>query len=108
MNQSLLDVEESVCIRLGPNKEIVSAPDAVFRPEHQEESRVMIFEAGYLQDYLEEFSELLNMGEAKFAAVSEPGRQTSFRYDENGPRTLALTKAHRSMDRILRDLKEEE
>ena len=95
---------ESVSIRLGPNKEILSASDAVFRPEHHEESRVMIYEAGFLQDYLEEFSELLNMGPARFAVVSEPGRQTAFRYDEHGPRALCLTKAHRSVERIIPEL----
>jgi hypothetical protein len=101
MNTGLLERSESIRIRLGGNKEILDAPDAVFLPENQEESRTMIYESHYLFDYLEEFSSLLSLGKPRIATVTEPGRQTSFRYSNEGADCILLTKEHRSIQRMI-------
>ena len=55
MNDGLLGTAENIRIRLGSNREIVSAPDSVFEDQHQEEARTVIYEAQFLLDYLDEF-----------------------------------------------------
>lgn len=107
MSDGLLGTAENIRIRLGSNREIVSAPDSVFKDEHQEEARTVIYEAQFLLDYLEEFSTVLGLGDASFVAVSEPQRQTTFSYgsgDEGS--SIVLTKAHRDIKQILKEIKE--
>ncbi len=107
MSDGLLGTAENIRIRLGSNREIVSAPDSVFEDQHQEEARTVIYEAQFLLDYLDEFSTVLGLGDASFVAVSEPQRQTTFSYgsgDEGS--SIVLTKAHRDIKQILKEIKE--
>lgn len=101
MTVGLLATKESVHIRLGGNKEIISADEVVFDPQHQEESRTMIHEFEYLSDYLEDFAFSLAMGKPKFVTVTELGRQTTFRYEEDGGQAIVLTRAHRGVEQAL-------
>jgi hypothetical protein len=101
MTVGLLASKESVHIRLGVNREIVSADDLVFEEQHQEESRTMIHESEYLSDYLEEFTSALSMGRPEFVTVTELGRQTTFRYEADGGQAIVLTRAHRGVDQAL-------
>ncbi len=103
MSGGLLETKDSIHIRLGPNKEIVSACDAVFEPRHQEEARTMIYEADYLRQHLEELSTLLLLGEPQFVVVTEVGRQTTFRYDRKEGEAILLTRAHHGIEHLLRD-----
>lgn len=105
MSEGLLSKKESIRIRLGPNKEILTASDPVFEPQHQEEARLMIYESEYLHEYLDEFSSLLMVGKPQFVTVTEPGRQTAFRYNAEGEQAILLTRAHRGIDQVLSDLK---
>lgn len=104
MSQGLLAARDSVHIRLGPNKEIKSADGPVFEPQHQEEARMIIYETDYLKDYLDEFSSLLLMGRSQFVTITEPGRQTAFRYDQKNEQLILLTRAHLSIQQVLEDL----
>ena len=104
MSQGLLAARESVHIRLGPNKEILSADAPVFEPQNQEESRMVIYEAEYLRDYLDEFSTMLLMGRPQFVTITEPGRQTAFRFDQKNEQSILLTRAHLSITQVLADL----
>lgn len=106
MSEGLLAHEENIRIRLGPNKEIVSASNLVFDPQHQEEARTMIYEADYLLDYLEEFSTALGLGDATFVSVAEPERQTFYSYQGEKGSSIVLTKAHRGMTQILKEVEE--
>lgn len=104
MSQGLLSVKETIHIRLGPNKEIASACAPVFEQEHQEEARMVIYEADYLKDYLDEFSSLLMTGSPEFVSITEAGRQSSYRYAKNGETVILLTRAHQGVSQILNDL----
>ncbi len=64
----------------------------------------MIYESEYLFDYVEEFSELLRAGRPSFAMVTEPERQTAFRYQADGSRAILLTRAHHGIEKVLQDL----
>ncbi len=101
MTVGLLETKESVHIRLGANREIVSADDLVFESQHQEESRTMIHEFEYLSDYLDDFSISLSMGNPQFVSVTELGRQTTFRYEADGGQAIVLTRAHRGVETAL-------
>jgi len=103
MSGSLLETKDRIHIRLGENKEIKSACDEVFQPQYQEEARMMIYEADYLKDYLEEFSSLLLMGKPEFVVVTEVGRQTTFRYNGKDGDGILLTRAHHGVEELLRD-----
>lgn len=103
MSGGLLESKEKIQIRLGQNKEILSADETVFQPQHQEEARMMIFEADYLRENLEEFSTTLLMGKPQFVVVTEVGRQTTFRYDRKDGDAILLTRAHLGIDQLLRD-----
>lgn len=103
MSGGLLETKDRIHIRLGPNKEISSACDLVFEPQHQEEARTMIFEADYLREHLDELSSLLLMGKAQFVVVTEVGRQTTFRYDRKEGEAILLTRAHHGIEELLRD-----
>jgi hypothetical protein len=103
MTVGLLASKESVHIRLGANKEIVSADDVVFEDQHQEESRTMIHEFEYLSDYLEDFTLSLSMGKPQFVTVTELGRQTTFRYEADGGKAIILTRAHRGVEQALKE-----
>lgn len=105
MTVGLLSSKESVHIRLGGNKEIVSADDIVFEAQHQEESRMMIHEFEYLSDYLDDFAYSLSMGQPEFVTVMELGRQTTFRYEADGGKAIVLTRAHRGVEQTLRGAK---
>lgn len=98
MTVGLLASKESVHIRLGVNKEIISADDLVFESQHQEESRTMIHEFEYLSDYLDDFTISLLMGKPQFVTVTELGRQTTFRYEADGGQAIVLTRAHRGVE----------
>ncbi len=104
MTVGLLASKESVHIRLGVNREIVSADDVVFEEQHQDESRTMIHEFEYLSDYLEDFTNSLTMGKPQFVTVTELGRQTTFRYEADGSQAIVLTRAHRGIEQALEDL----
>lgn len=101
MTVGLLETKESVHIRLGANREIVSADDLVFESQHQEESRTMIHEFEYLSDYLDDFTYSLSMGKPQFVSVTELGRQTTFRYEADGGQAIVLTRAHRGVETAL-------
>lgn len=103
MSGSLLDRSKKIHIQLGANKEIKSASDSVFDPQYQEEGRMMIYEADYLREYLEEFSALALMGKPQFAIVTEVGRQTTFRYDRKDGDAILLTRAHHAIEDLLSD-----
>lgn len=105
MTVGLLANKESVHIRLGENKEILSADDLVFEAQHQEESRTMIHEFEYLSDYLEDFTYSLLMGKPQFVTVTELGRQTTFRYEADGGKAIVLTRAHRGVEQALKEIK---
>ncbi len=89
-------------MRIGSNKEILSAPDVVFQPEHRVEARTLIYESEILLDYLDPVSEILTGGKLRFATVTEPGRQTSFRYEDGGDRNIRLTREHEGIGQILK------
>lgn len=103
MTVGLLATKESVHIRLGVNKEIVSADDLVFEEQHQEESRTMIHEFEYLSDYLEDFTVSLLMGKPQFVTVTELGRQTTFKYEADGGQAIVLTRAHRGVEPAVKE-----
>jgi hypothetical protein len=98
--QGLLTATERVNIRLGSSNEILSADPVVFEPQHEEESRLLVYEADFLTDYLHAFSNLLRAGKPKFVTVTEPGRETSFRYHDNDERSILLTRAHRGVEAL--------
>lgn len=100
MSTGLLATTDFVRLSLGPNKEILEAPEVVFIAENQAESRTMIYESEYILEYLQEFSSLLSLGEPKFVTVTEPGRQTSFRYGKHGADCIVLTREHRSVAKV--------
>jgi hypothetical protein len=104
MNDGLLSRAEDIRIRIGPNREIVSASDPVFETVHQDEARTIIYEAGYLSDYLDEFSRVLGLGEAKFVAVAEQERQTFYTYEGDMGSSILLTKDHRGMKQLLKEI----
>ena len=101
MGGNLLDEVSEVLIHLDSQKEIEKAPDCVFHKDNQEEARIMIFESDYVLDYSNEFSDLLALGKPLFASVTEPGRQTSFRYNPDCSQDIVLTKTHRGIEQIL-------
>ena len=101
MSTGLLEQTDTVRLSLGPNKEILEAPDIVFHTENQAESRTMIYESEYILEYLGELSSLLSLGEPSFVTVTEPGRQTSFRYGAHGADCIVLTREHRSVAKII-------
>lgn len=104
MSAGLLASEDNIRIRIGANKEITQAPDVVYAPQHQQEARSLIYEGDYLHDYLQEFSPMLMLGQPKFVSVTEPARQTVFRYDTPDHQRILLTRAHRGIDEALRDM----
>lgn len=104
MGGNLLDEISEVLIHLDPQREIAKAPDCVFQKDNQEEARIMIFESDYVLDYSNEFSDLLALGKPLFASVTEPGRQTSFRYNSDNSQDIVLTKTHRGIEQILKAL----
>jgi hypothetical protein len=103
MNEGLLATKDRIHIRMGKNKEILSACDEVFDPQHQDEARMIISEADYLREYLEEFSNLLLMGKPRFVVVTETGRQTTFRYNHKEGDAILLTRAQHGVEQLLRD-----
>ena len=100
MSTGLLSAKTTVRIQLDAEREIVSACDEVFRPEHQEEARTMIFESEMLSDYMQELGGLLREGPARFVTVTESERQTSFRFDKTGSRAIVLTRAHHGIGKL--------
>lgn len=100
MSSGLLSAKTTVRIQLGSDREIVSACEEVFQPEHQEEARTMIFESEMLSSYLDELGGLLQQGPAKFVTVTEPERQTSFRFDPSGGRAIVLTRSHHGIGKL--------
>ncbi|GAB4164991.1 MAG: hypothetical protein Fur0032_01400 [Terrimicrobiaceae bacterium] len=104
MPAGLLESTGAARIRIDSQNDILSASATVFEPENQEESRIVIYEADYVAEYLSEFSSLLNLGATKFVQMTEPGRQATVRYNEDGTRDIVLTKAHRSVDRVLEEM----
>jgi len=81
--------------------DIDSADDEVFLPEHQEEARLLIFESDFLHDAVGEIGGILRAGNPQFVTVTETGRQTAFRYEENGGRMIVLTRAHHNITKVL-------
>lgn len=100
MSAGLLSAKTTVRIHLDKDREIVSACDEIFRTEHQEEARMMIYESEMLSSYLEDLGSLLRSGPAKFVTVTESERQTAFRYDGNGERAIVLTRAHHGIGKL--------
>lgn len=100
MSTGLLSAKTTVRIQLDSDREIVSACDEVFRPEHQEEARTMIFESEMLSSYLQELGDLLQQGPASFVTVTESERQTSFRFDRTGGRAIVLTRSHHGIGKL--------
>lgn len=98
--QGLLTATERVNIRLGSSNEILSADPVVFEPQHEEESRLLVYESDFLTDYLQAFSNLLRAGKPRFVTVTEPGRETSFQYHDNDERSILLTRAHRGVEAL--------
>ena len=104
MKSGFLENLERIDIRLGPDREILSASDAVFKDVHQEEARNVIYEAGFLSDFFDEFSKTLSVGRARMVSVAEPGRQTSFGYLKEGGVKIILTRAHRNFSEVVKEL----
>lgn len=103
MSAGLLETKDKILIRLAPNKEIASADDLVFEARHQEEARMMIYEGDYLKDNLEDFTKHLLMGQPQYVVVTEVGRQTTFRYNQEKGTTILLTRAHHGLDHLLKE-----
>ncbi len=104
MSAGLLAAEESIRVRIGADKEILQAPEIVYTPENQQEARMLIYEGDYLHEYLEEFSPMLMLGKPKFISITEPSRQTVYRYDTPDQQRILLTRAHRDLADALREL----
>lgn len=98
MTAGLLAFKERIQIRLAENRIIESADDLVFDEEHQDESRTIISELEYLNDFLIDFTKSLSMGDPQFVTVTELGRQTTFRYEPDGSRAIVLTRAHQGIN----------
>lgn len=101
MSQGLLSHKDTVRIRLAPSMDIASADDEVFLPEHQEEARLLIFESDFLRDAMQDVAGTLRAGRSQFVSVTETGRQTAFRYEEDGGRMIVLTRAHHGITKVL-------
>ena len=101
MSRGLLSEATTINIRIAENREIVSASDEVFRPEHQGEARTLIYESEVLSDYLDTIGDLLKASTLSFDTVTEPERQTAFRYEKSGERSIMLTRSHNGIQHLV-------
>jgi hypothetical protein len=99
MQQGLLNKTDHLEITLNSSRDITSADPIVFEPEHQQESKNLIAESEYLHQAQMKLGELLRIGHPDFVSITEPDRQSVFRFRPEGGLTISLSRVHREIVR---------